>query len=912
MIEQSQTQQQSQTLVESEQLLTTLLHSVGRLLPYDVGVLAIWDNNAQVLFPYYAGSTVPSDSGQLPLIRLGEGIIGTVAQTQVPLNIPDVTQDARYREIDPEIRSELAVPILRGNRLLGVFDIESRTPNAFQAEHVAILEALAEQAAMVIETSTLYNRLRANYFELQDAHTDMLLRNEISRMTTSELEIRERLPHLAQIMGVYGDADACVVAMGGDTGTAQPLVGTWHKEQYEPGLNAELLGQSIWDLMRDNNKAITLNGIDENTQLPVSGLGRLPFAMLIIPFMARGNAIGAILMLQYQQISFTTRTLQRMQFPIDQISLGIDSQRLLRVTREHLTESQSLLKLSEMASRYMDFNETIQQVLSLTKEMLSVAVIAIFTYDRQDNLLIPMQAGFGFEAGLYKARFPANAMRSLLSLAFNSGHPQYINADDLTTGPDIQLMKHITLQNILVAPLRVQDDPLGVILVGRDGSGFEPDDGRLLTAIGSHVASALRNSDYLVRLRLFRGLSDIANRVSGELASEQVLVSACESVVDAITDIDHAGIVINDHETLKGKVVAEYPVSGNIGATLELKGYPIYEQMMDMRGPVVINDVAMSEDILGPNYQVIADTGIKSLLVVPLIVQNEIIGSLGLDAREKTHHFTEAEVEFVGAMAGQIATSIRNAQLFEELQTRSEELAEANRLKSEFLAKMSHELRTPMNSILGFSEAISTGIYGDLNERQADRLNRIRTSGRNLLALIDDLLDLSKIEAGRMELQLQSLDLHEEITGCLSIIEAQVYDKQLYLNLDYPDGEALLITADRLRLRQVINNLLSNALKFTAEGGVTVKVHLPNDNRLVRVDVIDTGIGIKPEHLDIIFDEFRQADGSTTRKFGGTGLGLAISRYLVQMMGGRLWVESVYGEGSSFIFTVPLADPSLV
>ncbi len=909
MIEQTQAQEQTQTPIEPQQLLSTLLRSVQRLLPFDVSILALWDSDAEVLIPFYAGINAEYYQEKMPVIRLGEGIIGTVAQSQEPLNIPDVRQDLRYRMLDPDIVSELAVPIIHGRRLLGVLSIESRKQNAYNEDHLAILQALADQAALVIDTSRLYNRLRANYFELQDAHSDILLRNEISRIATGERSIREQLPQLVQIIAVYADVDACVMVVEGES-ISEHWIAAWHKEQYQPNLNVELISTQLLNLMHNTQKPIILNGVNSDSELPIDGLGRLPFSLLIMPLAARNKVIGGVLLLRYRHQSFTARRIQYLQFPLDQVALGINSQRLLIEMRNHLNESQSLLKLSEIASRHMDFQEAIENVLNLTKEMLSAEAIVIFTYDRQDNVLIPMKTGFGVDAQLFESQFAANAARSLLALAFNSGHPQYINAGDLSTGPDVALMQYIHLENILVAPLRVQDDPLGVILVARNRAKFGSDEARLLTAIGSHIASALRNFDYLIRLRLFRGLSEIAKRVSSELATKQVLISACQSVVETIAEVDHAGIVLFDADGQRGTVVAEYPLIGAIGTRLQLQDYALHEQMIDTHQSVVVNDLAAAQDILEPNYEALSRLGIKSLLVVPLIVQNQFIGSLGLDTKQKTHYFTEAEIEFVSAMAGQIATSIRNAQLFEELQQRTKELEEANRLKSEFLAKMSHELRTPMNSILGFSETLLTGMYGELNERQQDRLQRIRTSGRNLLALIDDLLDLSKIDAGRMELSLQPLDLREEITGCLQLIEAQAYQKHLLLTLEHPP-HTVLVNADRLRLRQIINNLLSNAVKFTDEGSVTVNVERDDEQQCAIVTVIDTGIGIKLEHQEIIFDEFRQADGSTTRQFGGTGLGLAISRRLVEMMGGKLWVESEYGKGSRFIFTIPYATESL-
>jgi signal transduction histidine kinase/CheY-like chemotaxis protein len=252
----------------------------------------------------------------------------------------------------------------------------------------------------------------------------------------------------------------------------------------------------------------------------------------------------------------------------------------------------------------------------------------------------------------------------------------------------------------------------------------------------------------------------------------------------------------------------------------------------------------------------------------------------------------------------------------------NEELRAANPYKNEFLANMSHELRTPLNSIVGYSELLMQGIYGELNAKQTDRLEKIFRNGRSLLALISDILDLSKIEAGRLELSLQHLDLKDILDEPLATIEPLAQAKGLTLTVEVQDDLPLLY-ADTLRLRQILNNLLSNAVKFTRAGSITFgarhitvedgrsqQCDLPargwlSNGDWVLISVADTGIGIAPENQALIFEEFRQVDSSTTREFGGTGLGLAITRRLVDMHGGRLWLKSRLGEGSTFYVALP-------
>jgi Amt family ammonium transporter len=248
-----------------------------------------------------------------------------------------------------------------------------------------------------------------------------------------------------------------------------------------------------------------------------------------------------------------------------------------------------------------------------------------------------------------------------------------------------------------------------------------------------------------------------------------------------------------------------------------------------------------------------------------------------------------------------------------ESQQRAEALEEANvrlreldRLKSEFLANMSHELRTPLNSVIGFSEVLIDGLVGEVTSEQEECLGNIRSSGKHLLTLINDILDLSKIEAGRVELKMATFDVAGLLAEVEVTIRPLIEKKSQVLKVEQAGGLPPL-TADRFRIKQVLLNLLSNAHKFTlVEGHIRLCCRLV-DQATMLFSVIDTGIGIKPEDQEMIFEEFRQADGSASREVTGTGLGLAISKRLVEMHGGRIWVESEYGHGATFSLLLPLA-----
>ncbi len=907
-------QRPTRTIIQPEHLLSSLLQSARQLIPFDMGVLALWDAEREALVPFYEDSQTPDGIpvDLPPILQLGSGIIGHVAQTCQPLYIPDVQKDPRYVRTHSQTRSELAVPILLNDQLLGVFNLESNELDAYEKSHIAILQALADQAALVIETTRLYTRLRANYDQLRDAHSDMALRNEISRLSTSDTSLDERLPRLAFLLAQLVDAEVGLITLWDDQTYNLHVRGNWCSDDRILPETLGAIETAIADTLIDTGKPLLLNDVMNLATLSASENGDV-HSILALPLIARQSVFGIVLLMRTtDRRSFLAQNLQHLQTPVNQIALGIDNQRLLNQTQAHLSQSRTLLNLAEIAASSMNLDDVLRHVLELTKTMLNVKAGTILIFDRHEGVLMPLWDGFGFPDEFYQLRFPVNAVKSMVAVTFNIGHPQYTNDINTLTGVEHELAAISAVSNLLVVPLRVQNQPLGVFVVAGRQPDFSEEEAHLLVAIGSHVASAFRNLEYIERVRLFKGLSQVVQRVSAELASEQVLIAACQSVVEAIEGVDHAGIVLNYLAPTSGTVVAEYPLRGGIGQPLQLQGYQVYEQMVKTLGPIVVNDVITARDFLEPNYDIITGMGIKSLMVVPLIVQNEFIGSIGIDATQQAHHFSSAEIEVMSAVASQLAISIRNAELFEQLEAQTEELVQANQLKSEFLAKMSHELRTPMNSILGFSDTLLTGIYGELNDKQRDRLERIQRSGHNLLALIDDLLDISRIEAGRMELTLQTVNLKDEIRACLLGIESQVQARNLRLEFSSPEFVPP-ITADPLRIRQIINNLLSNATKFTEQGRIIVRVYLQqlrNEQGHVTEEiwtsVSDTGIGINEADFDLIFDEFRQADESTTRVHSGTGLGLAITRHLVEMMGGHIWVQSEIGKGSTFTFSLPI------
>ncbi len=395
-------------------------------------------------------------------------------------------------------------------------------------------------------------------------------------------------------------------------------------------------------------------------------------------------------------------------------------------------------------------------------------------------------------------------------------------------------------------------------------------------------------NEYLAEVRT---VNEVADAVVGVTDRERIFAESLSRMV-TLFQADGASIVIR-----------EDPPGAPSGSGGRL--VPATVMNIDPDTAVAIATRVLVSSAHDPNriqHAHVATSPLPYVAHIPLSARGRAVGLLSAYFKQQ-RDISETEARALRTIARLVSVAKENADLVSELRDNNLQLERANRLKSEFLASVSHELRTPMNAIIGYTKLMLDGLDGDLTEQQIADLQRVAQAADNLLGLINGLLDLAKIEAGKMELNAEEVDIRAVIEEVIELIRPQADAKGLALEMDMPLAMPAAF-ADRARVRQVLVNLAANAVKFTERGSVTVAAQ--SADGWITLAVQDTGVGISPEAVTYIFDEFRQADSSTTRKYGGTGLGLAISKRLVGLHGGRLWVDSVLGQGSVFRFTLPV------
>jgi signal transduction histidine kinase len=480
----------------------------------------------------------------------------------------------------------------------------------------------------------------------------------------------------------------------------------------------------------------------------------------------------------------------------------------------------------------------------------------------------------------------------------------YLNGDPLA----VSGVEAAGIRTIVVVPMLKENEMVGGIAIyRREVLPFSDKQVELVANFAAQAVIAIEN----VRL-----LNELRESLQQQTATSDVLKVISRSAFDLQTVLDTlvasaARLCAADKGVIFQLHGDEYRLAANYGFSPEAEAFARDHPLRPGRGSVTgrvalegrrihVPDVLADPDYHEPGYQ--KAFGYRTNLGVPLLREGTTIGVFVL-TRDEVNPFTDNQIDLVATFTDQAVIAMENVRLFNEIQDKSRQLAEASKHKSQFLANMSHELRTPMNAILGYTELIMDNIYGEPNEKMRNVLTRVQSNGKHLLGLINDVLDLSKIEAGQLTLSLADYSVKDIVHSVFSSVESLAKNKKLELKVELPQ-KLPAAHGDERRLTQVLLNLVGNSIKFTDKGEVAIKAEAANGS--FTISVRDTGPGIAVEDQHKIFEEFQQADSSTTKEKGGTGLGLAISKRIVEMHGGRLWVDSSLGHGSTFSFSIPL------
>jgi len=471
------------------------------------------------------------------------------------------------------------------------------------------------------------------------------------------------------------------------------------------------------------------------------------------------------------------------------------------------------------------------------------------------------------------------------------------------------------------APMLVDDELVGALSLWRnDVSPFDEREMAIVTAFAGQAAMAVngvrlvqelesRSAELAKNVEQLEALREIGEAVSSSLDVDYVLSTIVMHAV-ALSATDGGSIMEYSDRERCFMVRSVYGTDSSVVNRLRSIRVDLDETLVGRaaleRRPIAVHDLDAVH--LDPHLKILHDAGWRSLVAVPMLREDQIVGSL-IVRRKRTGDFTDEILDLLETFASQSALALLNARLFRELEEQSVELELASRHKSEFLASMSHELRTPLNAVLGFSEVLLERMFGDINERQEEYLRDIHGSGQHLLELLNEILDLSKVEAGRMDLEYASFGLRPLLELTASMLRERAALHGIDLAIETADDVGP-VYSDELRLKQVLLNLITNAVKFTGDGG-SVLVRAVREGTEILITVTDTGIGVPEADRERIFESFQQGGRGSSRE-EGTGLGLTLSRRIVELLGGRMWLETQVDRGSTFGFSLPAGDPDTV
>ena len=649
------------------------------------------------------------------------------------------------------------------------------------------------------------------------------------------------------------------------------------------------------------------------TEYPDSRESLLPLgarAVLAVPLIREGGAYGGIFLFRREPRLFSRDQVALVETFARQAAIAIDNVRLFNETREALDQQTAISEiLRVISSSPGDVRPMLNAVAERALKLCDAAESTIVLVEGD---ALRFAAGFGTTQTLAKDELIPLTRGSATGRAVIDR--ELFHMDDLATAPEDEfpigreLQRRFGHHAILSVPLMREDRAIGAIALWRmEARRFSDKQIALVKTFADQAAIAIEN------VRLFNATKEALEQQTAVAEILRVISSSptdVQPVLDAIAesaahlcDAAAASMYLTDGTVLR-HLASRGPSPDPVISVevLPINRDSISGRALLERRTIEVDDMLAAGAEYPLSVEIARRSGHRTVVVVPLFREGKPFGTILL-RRQEVRPFSERELALLRTFGDQAAIALENVRLFREIEDKSRQLEVANKHKSEFLANMSHELRTPLNAIIGFSEVLLEKMFGEINAKQQDYLSDIHSSGRHLLALINDILDLSKIEAGRMELEPSDFDVPTALQNAMTLVRerAQRHGIALSLNIDPSVRE---LRADERKFKQILVNLLSNAVKFTPDGGQVALRARPVDRGL-EVSVSDTGIGIAPEDQEKVFEEFRQVGGDYKTKQEGTGLGLALARRFVELHRGVITVQSELGKGATFTFTIP-------